>query len=93
MALLATVTVVSLEKFQQTRNRFRGALETSSLKDFSEYVQAQADGSTSGFVDSNDMTCTVFFNQRASIDDPTEHLFLRQYTRLSQPYRQALIGI
>lgn len=62
IALPATVTVVSLEKFQQTRSRFRGALETSSLRDFSEYVQAQADGSTSGFVDSDDMTCTVFFN-------------------------------
>ncbi|AQL40067.1 DUF2303 family protein [Pseudomonas syringae] len=62
IALPATVNVVSLEKFQQTRSRFRGVLETSSLKDFSEYVLNQADGNTSGFVDSDDMTCTVFFN-------------------------------
>ncbi|WP_122366235.1 DUF2303 family protein, partial [Pseudomonas coronafaciens] len=62
IALPATVNVVSLEKFQQSRSRFRGVLETSSLKDFSEYVLNQADGNTSGFVNSDDMTCSVFFN-------------------------------
>ncbi|MCH5550608.1 YfdQ family protein [Pseudomonas syringae pv. syringae] len=62
IALPAAVNVVSLEKFQQARSRFRRILETSSLKDFSEYVLNQADGNTSGFVNSDDMTCNVFFN-------------------------------
>ncbi|PYD15905.1 hypothetical protein DND62_07135 [Pseudomonas syringae pv. pisi] len=62
IALPATVSVVSLEKFQQSRSRFRGVLETPSLKDFSEYVLTQADSNTSGFVDSDEMTCTVYFN-------------------------------
>lgn len=62
IALPATVNVISLEKFQQSRSRFRGLLETSSLKDFSEYVLTQTDGNTAGFVDSDCMMCTVFFN-------------------------------
>lgn len=62
VALPASVNITSLEKFQQARSRFRGVLTTDSLNDFSEYVLAQADGNTSGFVDSEDMTCSVFFN-------------------------------
>ena len=62
IALPDSANIISLEQFQLTRSRFRGVLKTSSLKDFSDYVLAQADGSTSGFVDSDDMTCTVFFN-------------------------------
>lgn len=62
IALPDSVKVINLEQFQQSRSRFRGVLETSSLNDFSSYVLAQADGNTSGFVDSDGMTCTVFFN-------------------------------
>lgn len=62
IALPDSAKVHSLEKFQQTRSRFRGVLATSSLKDFSSYVLAHADGNTAGFIDSDDMTCTVFFN-------------------------------
>lgn len=62
IALPASSGLVSLEKYQQTRSRFRGLLATSSLPDFSTYVTAQTDGNTWGFVDSDCMTCTVFFN-------------------------------
>ena len=56
------IVVPSLEKFELNRSRFRGALTTSSLPDFSSYVTAHTDGNTWGFVDSECMTCTVVFN-------------------------------
>lgn len=62
IALSRESAVHSLEKFQLNRSRFRGALTTSSLPDFSSYVTAQTDGNTWGFVDSECMTCTVVFN-------------------------------
>lgn len=62
IALPDSVKLHSLEKFQFNRSRFRGALTTSSLNDFSGYVLTNADGNSSGFVDSDDMSCTVYFN-------------------------------
>ncbi|WP_166359307.1 DUF2303 family protein [Pseudomonas akapageensis] len=62
IALPDTAKVHSLEKFQQTRSRFRGALATNSLKDFSGYVLTHASGESSGFIDSDSMICTVLFN-------------------------------
>ncbi|WP_095096661.1 DUF2303 family protein [Pseudomonas sp. Irchel 3A5] len=62
IALPRESAVISLEKFQLNRSRFRGVLVTSSLADFSSYVAAKTDGNTWGFVDGDRMTCTVFFN-------------------------------
>lgn len=62
IALSRENTVMSLEQFEQNRSRFRGRLTTSSLLDFSNYVSANADGNSRGFIDSDRMTCTVFFN-------------------------------
>lgn len=52
----------SLEKLETHRNRFRGALITSSLADFVTYVKDRADSATHGFVDKDNMTCRVIFN-------------------------------
>ncbi len=62
IALPDNAKLHNLEKFQLNRSRFRGLLNTSSLSDFSGYVLTNADGASSGFVDSDDMSCTVFFN-------------------------------
>jgi len=53
--------VQSLEHLQDNRNRFRGALTTSSIKDFSTYTLAQL-GATDAFVDADKMACTAFYN-------------------------------
>ncbi|WP_160286516.1 DUF2303 family protein [Pseudomonas knackmussii] len=52
----------SLEKLEAHRNRFRGALSTSSLADFVTYVKERADELTHGFVDKDSMSCRVIFN-------------------------------
>lgn len=58
-----TASIKSLEQFQNRRSRFRGALKTTSLADFCEYVKIQAaSGSTAGFVDKEGMRCEVIFN-------------------------------
>ena len=53
--------IESLERLQPLRNRFRGALSTSSLPDFSEYVKGVAT-KAAGFVDVEKMKANVFFN-------------------------------
>lgn len=52
----------SLERLEAHRNRFRGALSTSSLADFATYVNDRADEQTRGFVDKDSMSCRVIFN-------------------------------
>lgn len=52
----------STEKLETHRNRFRGALATSSLADFVIYVKDRADKATHGFVDKDSMSCRVIFN-------------------------------
>jgi uncharacterized protein YfdQ (DUF2303 family) len=62
LALPVDVKLHSIERFQEMRSRFRGALSTHSLKDFSEYVIAAKGPAATGFVDGEDMACTVYFN-------------------------------
>ncbi|SDH48826.1 DUF2303 family protein [Pseudomonas panipatensis] len=52
----------NLEKLEAHRNRFRGALTTSSLADFVTYVNERANEETRGFVDKDSMSCRVIFN-------------------------------
>ena len=54
--------VVTLEKWQAGRSRFRGIYSTHSLADFSAYVAARAIPSAKGFIDQDEMTCTLLFN-------------------------------
>ena len=54
--------VVDLEKYQAGRSRFRGVLATNSLVDFSAYVKERAIEGARGFIDQDEMTCTLIFN-------------------------------
>lgn len=56
------VKVVDLEKYQVGRSRFRGVLSTNSLVDFSTYVKERAFEGARGFIDQDEMTCTLIFN-------------------------------
>lgn len=54
--------VVTLEKWQAGRSRFRGIYSTHSLADFSAYVADRAVSNAKGFIDQDEMTCTLLFN-------------------------------
>ncbi|NBA95543.1 YfdQ family protein [Pseudomonas sp. R5(2019)] len=54
--------VVTLEKWQAGRSRFRGIYSTHSLADFSAYVAGRAIPTAKGFIDQDEMTCTLLFN-------------------------------
>lgn len=54
--------VVALEKWQAGRSRFRGIYSTHSLADFSAYVAERAIATAKGFIDQDEMTCTLLFN-------------------------------
>jgi uncharacterized protein YfdQ (DUF2303 family) len=54
--------VVTLEKWQAGRSRFRGIYSTHSLADFSTYVADRAVPDAKGFIDQDEMTCTLLFN-------------------------------
>ena len=54
--------VVTLEKWQAGRSRFRGIYSTHSLADFSAYVADRAVANAKGFIDQDEMTCTLLFN-------------------------------
>ena len=54
--------VVDLEKYQIGRSRFRGVLATNSLVDFSAYVKERAAEGARGFIDQDEMACTLIFN-------------------------------
>lgn len=56
------VKVFDLEKYQVGRSRFRGVLSTNSLVDFSVYVKERAIKGARGFIDQDEMTCTLIFN-------------------------------
>lgn len=56
-------TLQNLERYQECRNRLRGALSTHSVKDFSDYVQKQnLDEGPRGFIDQDSMSAVVIFN-------------------------------
>ncbi|VVO85557.1 hypothetical protein PS870_02036 [Pseudomonas fluorescens] len=54
--------VVSLEQFQQGRSRFRGTLSTNSLADFGVYVTDRSVSGAKGFINQDEMSCTLVFN-------------------------------
>lgn len=72
IALPGDYTIHDLEKFQQQRRRFRGALSTDSLADFVGYVKRHASeapiavapnaNGAPGFIDADKLSATVLFN-------------------------------
>ena len=66
VVLPSEVRLHSLEGYQPMRDRFRGALKTQSLHDFSKYVERHGDATISiaagGFIDQDAMSATVIFN-------------------------------
>jgi uncharacterized protein YfdQ (DUF2303 family) len=61
-ALPAGVKIHNLEAYQALRSRFRGALNTTSLRDFAEYTISRKGPAAKGFIDQDNMSCQVFFN-------------------------------
>lgn len=61
-ALPADVKIHDLERFQAMRSRFRGTLNTNSLRDFAEYTINRNGSEAQGFINQDDMSCKVFFN-------------------------------
>lgn len=56
------VQIHNLEKFQALRSRFRGTLNTNSLRDFADYTIKRNGAEAQGFINQDAMSCTVFFN-------------------------------
>lgn len=54
--------VITLEKWQAGRSRFRGIYSTHSLADFAAYAAGRATAGAKGFIDQDVMTCTLIFN-------------------------------
>lgn len=54
--------IVSLEKFEAGRSRFRGCFSSDSLDDFAAYIKATPGSANQGFINAGDMNCSVFFN-------------------------------
>ncbi|WP_122867670.1 YfdQ family protein [Pseudomonas viridiflava] len=54
--------IVNLEQYSVGRSRFRGTFSTSSLADFAKYVIDRAVADAKGFINQDEMTCSVLFN-------------------------------
>lgn len=54
--------IVNLEQFGAGRSRFRGTFSTNSLTDFAKYVSDRAVADAKGFINQDEMTCSVLFN-------------------------------
>lgn len=54
--------VVNLEAYGAFRSRFRGTFSTNSLLDFGKYVTDRAVVDAKGFINQDEMTCSVLFN-------------------------------
>lgn len=61
-ALPEDVKIHNLEIFQALRSRFRGTLNTNSLRDFANYTISRNGAEAQGFINQDDMSCKVFFN-------------------------------
>lgn len=61
-ALPEGVRLQNLEQFKPHRDRFRGALNTHSIKDFSAYATNHPHEGPAGFIDQDRMRATVIFN-------------------------------
>jgi len=65
VALPESVRVVDLERFCDSRRRYRGAMRTSSITDYVAYSRVAAAESKEEclcFIDADDMSATTFFN-------------------------------
>ena len=66
VVLPTSVTLNSLERYQPMRDRFRGSLNSHSLRDFSKYVWRHNNSDlaafASGYIDQDAMAATVIFN-------------------------------
>lgn len=51
-----------LRSFQPTKRRFTGKLRTSDLNDFIGYTKAHANQGAEGFIDAENLSCTMFYN-------------------------------
>ncbi|MCF5225981.1 DUF2303 family protein, partial [Pseudomonas syringae] len=56
------VKVVNMEQYSAGRSRFRGTCSTNSLADFAKYVSDRAAADAKGFINQDEMTCSVLFN-------------------------------
>ncbi|WP_122586674.1 YfdQ family protein [Pseudomonas viridiflava] len=54
--------IVNLEQYGAGRSRFRGTFSTNSLVDFAKYVTDRASADAKGFINQDEMTCSVLFN-------------------------------
>lgn len=61
--------VESLEKYMQFRSRFRGKMETDSIKDFVQYVSAHDAEGAGCFIDAEHMRAKTIFNL-GTLDEP-----------------------
>lgn len=79
-----SVKLNNLEPYQPGRFRFRGALQTHSIADFSDYVASHTTDvqKPSGFVDQDQMSATIIFNlgddETPGHGDDTATLTLKQ---------------
>lgn len=63
VALPSDYKIHDLQQYQPLRRRFSGQLLTNNIEDFNEYVITHAvAGQTAGFIDPENLSCTVFFN-------------------------------
>jgi len=62
VVLPAGAKVFDLEQFSAGRSRFRGTFSTNSLVDFSKYVIDRNVADAQGFINQDEMTCSVLFN-------------------------------
>ncbi len=60
---------INLEKFNLNRFRFRGALSTASIDDFTRYSKDLADEGTRCFIDADNMRAVSVLNL-GTIDEP-----------------------
>ncbi|WP_122739631.1 DUF2303 family protein [Pseudomonas viridiflava] len=54
--------IVNLEQYAVGRSRFRGTFSTSSLVDFAKYITDRYNADARGFINQDEMTCSVLFN-------------------------------
>lgn len=54
--------IVDLERFQESRNRFRGKYHTNSIADFASYYAHRAENEAETYVDADALKATTFYN-------------------------------
>lgn len=69
VALPENFRIHDLEKFNLNRFRFRGALSTASIDDFTHYSKDLADEGTRCFIDADNMRAVSVLNL-GTIDEP-----------------------